>query len=523
MGAPLYIKKGLLGEGTFGKVYEAEDILKGERYAIKANLGDIAIDGMISLTDVNFSHYIKNHPCFVGMDWTFRLPFKDRLELRTSNNNRQSMRYDSLYFIMSISESVLSDLIDKDRFDELLPNIRRFMAEILLGLEFIHAHKFSHRDIKSNNILIFYDKENVPHAKIADYGFAHPIGKERNTIEILNHNYRAPEVAARCPHYTNTVDIWAAGIIFYEMLTMGKYPFPSRGGNDRNILERLHQTFNLSGIEYPDASNEHLKLISKLTSQETFLPNLKRDIHPRVNQLYSVDKYTDLLKNMLNIKINRYSATQCLNHPFFEEEAEYIQKIRGEHGIRPNGSLPSNRNHIIVSDSPVRKMMFKYADNIVDNAREKYPWFSYQIWFSTIDLFDRWLVWTERETDEEITDDEIFIAYHTCLYIIIKTCSTKKKYSWRSLDNQLANLRENFIQLEKLIIHDITAGQILRPTIFDEIPSFNPDEDFDYLRKLILHKLPKYNGIRWKKMANSYIAFKEKRAKNPDHQEDQPE
>lgn len=525
MSSYTYRKLSLLGSGVYGKVYKAERETDGKFYAIKANVGNSTIDGMISLADLNLTHCINCHPCFVPMDWVSKIPFKEKLEQisPTSHSNRYNLRYDNIFFIMEIAETALSNLFYQERINDLVPNIRKFIAEILLGLEFLHANRYCHRDIKANNILIFYDENGSPHAKIADYGFAHYLGKERNTIEIQNYTYRAPEIAARCSHYTSAIDIWSTGILLYEMLTLGKSPYPGKEParmSDIKVLERIHQAFDLQDVEYPNVSKEFIAGITYVSSIKSFDRSLQNNLLPQVIQKYPQHHFSDLLKNMLNVRIEkRYTATQCLNHPFFTEDAEtneLIKRYRAQFNIKPDGSISSSRNYIVVTDSPVRKMMFKYADDVKAIAPEYFRWFTYQIWFATIDLFDRWLVWTLENSEKQLEDTDIFVAYYTCLYIMLKTCSTRKNISFNNLHSQLKYHKETFRELEKTIVNDITAGHIFRPTIFDELPSFDPDEDFKQLRKLVLPQLPKYNGERWKKLANSYVAHKRKKVEKVD-------
>lgn len=513
-------KGSLLGSGVYGKIYKAENESDGKTYAIKVNMGYTRIDGMISLTDLSFSRCINGHPCFVQMEWLPRIPFKEKLERIDNPYTKIPLRYDNLVFIMEIAETTLSNFITKDRIEELAPNARKFLAQILLGLEFIHAHGISHRDIKPNNILIYYDENGKPHAKIADYGFAHFIGKERNTVEVQGVLYRAPEIAARCPHYNNRIDIWSLGISFYEMLTVGAIPYPGKDFdkvNEYKILERIHQAFSLDNVSYPAVATNFLQGITRVKSARTFETRFKKNLHPLFDKYYSYEHYFDLLSNMLNVDYEkRFSATQCLNHSFFTEDPstlEMINEYRSRFNVKSNGTVSSQRNRVIVSDSPVRQMMFKYADDVKNVAYENYSWFTYQIWFASIDLFDRWLVWALENETKELNDEDIFVAYYTCLYMMLKTCSSRRKHDFVSLHHGLCDYKEQFRVLEKKIVK-LTDGYIFRPTIFDELPDFDPAKDFILLREVIYEKIYKFNGRRWITVTEAYLNAKEKYLRN---------
>ena len=48
----------------------------------------------------------------------------------------------------------------------------------------------------------------------------------------------APEIAARNHEYTKTVDVWATGIIMYEVLTGGKHPLFIHGQDNVETYKR---------------------------------------------------------------------------------------------------------------------------------------------------------------------------------------------------------------------------------------------------------------------------------------------
>ena len=78
-----------------------------------------------------------------------------------------------------------------------------------------------HRDIKPENILIM-DLERM-HVKLCDFGWStHTIDERRMTF-CGTVDYVAPELIYQEP-YDDKIDIWAVGILSYELLT-GNAPF----------------------------------------------------------------------------------------------------------------------------------------------------------------------------------------------------------------------------------------------------------------------------------------------------------
>jgi hypothetical protein len=105
----------------------------------------------------------------------------------------------------------------------------------------LHDHGIVHRDLKPGNVFL----ENG-FVKVGDYGLCKSMGGSQNlkqTQSVGTVHYMAPEIATG--NYKHQVDIYAAGIILYELLT-GHVPFD--GESAVEILFK-HQT------ERPDLSN----------------------------------------------------------------------------------------------------------------------------------------------------------------------------------------------------------------------------------------------------------------------------
>lgn len=96
------------------------------------------------------------------------------------------------------------------------------MQQILSAVALAHQHRIIHRDLKPQNILI--DESDT--VKITDFGIAVALSETSitQTNSMLGSvHYLSPE-QARGSMATNQSDIYAIGIILYEMLT-GKVPF----------------------------------------------------------------------------------------------------------------------------------------------------------------------------------------------------------------------------------------------------------------------------------------------------------
>ena len=125
---------------------------------------------------------------------------------------------------------------------------RFFLSQILRGFRALSSHNVMHRDLKLANILVQLkdpdaDKKSMnilddsTRIKIADLGFSKELDHSYDTTASVCGTIlqMAPEILEGY-QYTNKVDIWSLGCVFYEMLT-GKPPF--NGNNKMNFMANL--------------------------------------------------------------------------------------------------------------------------------------------------------------------------------------------------------------------------------------------------------------------------------------------
>lgn len=139
-----------------------------------------------------------------------------------------------VYIVQKFVEG--STLRDVLRHQPLSPLVAvALLREIALGLGPAHALDILHRDLKPDNILL----EANGKAWIADFGLA--ISED----EQIDHKrelagtppYMSPEQIRGRVHFLDPrSDIWALGVMFYEMLT-GKLPF--KGQDRKAITEQI--------------------------------------------------------------------------------------------------------------------------------------------------------------------------------------------------------------------------------------------------------------------------------------------
>ena len=111
----------------------------------------------------------------------------------------------------------------------LLPRLRVSMArEIADGLQYLHANGIVHRDIKSLNVLLTCDG----HAKLCDFGLAKlrtltvASVSQSSSAVLGTFAWCAPEVILNGDEHSPASDVYAMGIVMWELMTC-ESPFES--------------------------------------------------------------------------------------------------------------------------------------------------------------------------------------------------------------------------------------------------------------------------------------------------------
>ncbi len=193
-----------LGEGGMGVVYKAEDIKLKREVAIKFLPQRIAAseDERARFKIEAQAAAALNHPNIATI---YAIEEVD----------------DELFIVMEFIDG--QELKKKVISDQLSVNsVIDIATQIAEGLKAAHAKGITHRDIKSSNIMVTESGQ----VKIMDFGLAKMSGDIHLTkagITLGTAAYMSPE-QARGEEVDQRTDIWAFGVVLYEMLT-GQLPF----------------------------------------------------------------------------------------------------------------------------------------------------------------------------------------------------------------------------------------------------------------------------------------------------------
>ena len=115
----------------------------------------------------------------------------------------------------------------------------QFFIQALLGLRHVHSKKIIHRDVKSLNL--FFDQDD--NVLVGDLGIAKVLSPNTMFARTIvgTPYYLSPELCEDKP-YNEKSDVWALGVVLYEMCTGGKHPFDAQneGALIRKIMKGVY-------------------------------------------------------------------------------------------------------------------------------------------------------------------------------------------------------------------------------------------------------------------------------------------
>ncbi|KAI5181228.1 negative regulator of the PHO system [Nematocida sp. AWRm80] len=189
-----FVKKDLLGYGTYSMVYKGQDMINNAIVALKI-IKISEEEGMpnTALREISIMKTLSHKNI---------LSILDVIHTETQ-----------LTIILEYAESDLRKLLTSSA-----PiNKKSLIQQLVTGVAYLHQEHIVHRDLKPQNILV--TKEGV--LKIADFGLARSfeIKMPSYSSEVVTLWYRSPELLKGAKMYSYSIDIWSLGCIISEILT----------------------------------------------------------------------------------------------------------------------------------------------------------------------------------------------------------------------------------------------------------------------------------------------------------------
>jgi tRNA A-37 threonylcarbamoyl transferase component Bud32 len=258
-----------LGKGGMGVVYKAEDVKLRRTVALKFLPPDLTRNTLAK------ERFIQEAQAASALDHNNICTIYEIDE----TDEGQLFIVMAFYEGETLKKKIESGLLEIEKVVDIA-------LQVAQGLAKAHAHGIVHRDIKPANIML--TKDGV--AKIVDFGLAKLAGQTQLTKTATTMGtiaYMSPE-QSRGEKVDHRTDIWAFGVILYEMIT-GQLPF--KGEYEQAVI---HSILN----EEPEPIR-NIREDVPIELQKIVELSLKKDVEKRPQQVYDlVDALSSLHKKI---------------------------------------------------------------------------------------------------------------------------------------------------------------------------------------------------------------------------------
>eukprot|EP00760_Papus_ankaliazontas_P021510 PhM_4_TR18698/c3_g1_i1/m.98660 len=318
----------VVGAGSYGTVYRAEDGVTHEKVAIKKialpNVRDDTSETRCrsAVRELRILRFLRDQTRADGL--------ADALGILSPKEVLPMHGLDAEY-VCSVTPFYSHDLrrvLDSNvRFTE--DDRRSVMRSLLRATAYIHSANIAHRDIKPENIFVHLLRRGRAivslDAALGDFGQARDIVTSGpRTPRVTTRWYRAPELLRWSPDYDTKVDVWSLGCVFAELFM------------DPGVRRAIFKGAN---------EKEQLELVNEM---------MCGDDGPALYMQYGTDMDADaidLLNHMLQVNPRvRYTAEECLRHPYL------------------NDGAPMPRSSIVYDDSDVEEV--QGLDDVAETSED---------------------------------------------------------------------------------------------------------------------------------------------------------
>lgn len=206
-------------------------------------------------------------------------------------------------------------------------------AQIAAALAAAHERGIIHRDLKPDNIMVVPDRQmpTGERTKILDFGIAklareqeHASMRTQTNTMLGTPYYMSPEQAQGSGKVDAKTDVYAVGIIVYEMLT-GKPPF-SGDGLGELIVKHMSEPPPLLSETAPGSPPELQQLVARL---------LEKDRNKRPTMVEVVEQLESLAEKYPRARNRLSQSLPVVGMPVLHEEPHRTSTLSRAAGQRP--------------------------------------------------------------------------------------------------------------------------------------------------------------------------------------------
>lgn len=220
---------------------------------------------------------------------------------------------------VSKTPSLIFEHVNNTDFKTLYPNltdldIRYYMRELLVALDYCHSQGIMHRDVKPHNVMIDHENKKL---RLIDWGLAefYHAGREYN-VRVASRYYKGPELLIDLQTYDYALDMWSLGCMLAGMVFKKEPFFHGHDNYDQLVkiarilgTDGLFEYLNRYGLELDSHFDEIIgrhqrKPWSKFITSE--------------NQHLVSDECLDFIDRLLRYDhAERILPREAMTHPYF--------------------------------------------------------------------------------------------------------------------------------------------------------------------------------------------------------------
>mmetsp|Transcript_34909 Transcript_34909/g.87853 ORF Transcript_34909/g.87853 Transcript_34909/m.87853 type:complete len:853 (-) Transcript_34909:259-2817(-) len=283
-----YTLKDTLGDGTFAVVRLGVNKKSGHKVAIK--IVDKTSSGVSTqqMLDTEIAIMQKvNHPNIVRMEAMYE----------TKSH---------LYLVMELVDggALMDKILDRGYLTE--REAATVIRQMLSAVDYLHSIGVIHRDLKPENVLCMKsDSDEIKDIKLTDFGLSKMLSHSSVPVRTTKSaraeplksvcgtpNYFAPELI-RGGGYSESIDIWAVGVILYILLS-GMFPYSGEVENNELYGNIVYGDYTMSDEHWDKISAGAKSLVRELLNKnpKTRCTAKKALQHPWLQQ--AAEKTTDV-------------------------------------------------------------------------------------------------------------------------------------------------------------------------------------------------------------------------------------
>ncbi|KAI8373533.1 kinase-like domain-containing protein [Choanephora cucurbitarum] len=287
-----YTHEKVIGNGSFGVVYQVKLMHNGHNAAIKKVLQDKRFKNR----ELEMMRMMR-HPnvcCLIAY-------FYNQGEKRDQIFLNLVLEY--------VPETVYRVARHYAKIRQPIPalQVKIYMYQLFRALAYCHSIGICHRDIKPQNLLL---EPISGMLKLCDFGSAKVLNSgDSNVSYICSRYYRAPELIFGAAEYSVKIDIWSAGCVMAELF-LGQPLFPGESG-----IDQLVEIIKVLGTP----SREQIELMNPNYDDHKF-PLIKPHPLEKIFRLRTPSEAIDLMGDILQYNpLARPSAMEVIANPLFDE------------------------------------------------------------------------------------------------------------------------------------------------------------------------------------------------------------